>query len=154
MRHATQKAVIVILFTCYALFGILLEYYIHREIYPVFSWSLFSIMPNPKKEPTIYVHEMRGVTYDPPLSFTDMKFIFDEIGQSPTQYTAFIRTLGAALKNDNIAEIAKERRKIEALFGDEPYRYDVVLSTYDPVHFYKTHTAIEEHLMATFTNTQ
>jgi len=149
-----QKTVIALIFATYACFGVLLEYFIHGEIYPVFSWSLFSVIPNPTVDTTIRVHEMHGKQYEPPLTFQDLTFLFTEIGHSPTQYTPIIKRLGDAIKDDNQEKIDKERAHLEALFGTMPFRYDVVRITYDPIVFFSTHTPEDERIIASFTDSQ
>jgi hypothetical protein len=153
MRYEAQKTMIALVFTVYIASSVVLEYHFHgKEMYPVFSWSLFSIIPNPTTELTIRVRELDGIQYDPPLTFQDLSFLFAKVGGSPTQYTLIIARLRHAIENNSQEGIDRERVHLEALFGEGSFQYDLVKITYDPLEFMRTRKPSAEQYIASFSD--
>jgi hypothetical protein len=137
MAYRVAKMVVLATFALYALVAINLRGPL-QDVYPIFSWSLFSLIPNPDYRFTIEVLEARGEKHNPPLRFSESKALFEGINQSPTQYTPRINRLGRALINNNAREVAEARAELEAVFGEEAFRYQVVMIYADPVDYWKS----------------
>src|SRR5690242_5785329 len=84
--------------------------------YPFFNWGLFTKIPNEQQDFSIEIHTFDGRVYEPALLFSESKFLFDAIGQSPTEYTQTISELGAAIDRADTAVIAARRTVLEKIF--------------------------------------
>ncbi len=131
------------------------EYVAHNsEYYPFFSWSLFSKIPNPRNDFSIQVHQMQGRVFTPAQPFRDLRPLFENIGQSPTQYTSIISDLGNALVHGNEEVTRTRRATLEKIFGTEPFSYDVLAVTFDPLVAYKEQRFGTTTIIATFSGNQ
>lgn len=120
------------------------------EGYPVFSWSLFSMIPNSHVASTMEFLEIGGKVQMPPLAFSDSKPLFDAIDKSPTDYTPIISELSRAMQEHNSAKIPEIRKRLEVIFPPGPYRYRILLVTYDPIQYWKTHTYLRSQVLGEF----
>lgn len=145
MSYAVEKKLVLGFLAFYFVAGV---YAVDQ--YPFFNWALFTKIPNEQTDFTIEVRSFDGTKYDPPLAFSETRFIFDAIGQSPTQYTQPISELGQALDRDDGTRIAERRAYIERVFDGKEFSYDVLKITYDPVELWRTGAYRSREVIASY----
>lgn len=134
----------------YAVFAVPLQGFVIHESYPLFAWQLFSYIPNERTEYTIAVHQWGDSVYDPPLAFSELRFIAEAADSSPTEYIPDVQELGMAVEKGADERIDMYQQRVSHLFGNKPFRYDVRRVRIDPVEYWKTGTYKEEVLLGTF----
>lgn len=108
--------------------------FFHREIFPVFSWSLFSTVAEKKAEFAVLVTGMDGKTLETPLEFMESEGTFPGAGSIRAYYT--IQNLGAATLRRRGDDIERLRRVFEQNYlaseGREVH-YRLIFRSFDPV---------------------
>jgi len=138
VSYKARKRVALSFLGVYFLFALFLHGTPYQDLYPFFSWSLFSTIPNPKEEYTIEISQFGANVYDPPLTFSETKFIFDEINQSPTEYTPRIRNLGRAIESYDIQKAERLEREMSALFSGKEFAYTLLKINLHPLQLWET----------------
>lgn len=136
LTYRDKKRAVLSFLILYACAGFLANLAPRGEVYPFFSWSLFSAIPNQIKMYTIEISRIGNTYYDPPLLFSETKFLFDRIGQSPTQYLGPIQGLGYAI--DERGDIEAKQNVVAKMFSSDTYTYTVYYVVYDPLELYTT----------------
>jgi hypothetical protein len=136
MAYGAVKVTVLVLFVVYALVATNLRGSV-QDVYPLFSWSLFSIIPNPDHRYTMEILEAGGTRYDPPLRFSQSSALFAGIQHSPTEYTPRVERLGQALANGHTKAAAQARQELNALFGTRAFRYRILLVYADPLEYWR-----------------
>ncbi|MBI2902472.1 MAG: hypothetical protein HYY12_02645 [Candidatus Methylomirabilis oxyfera] len=97
-----------------------------REIFPIFSWSLYSTVPREAAEYGVRIFEVGGETLNPPLFFEDARAFFPYVNQAQLFMT--VQSLGRALESDNTEAIKTYRRLLERhhLRGRGVIHYEIV----------------------------
>ena len=150
MAYRTQKFLLLAAFTAYFFIGMFSQTIPGGEVYPFFSWSLFSTIPNERAVYTMEINRIGDIVYNPPLPFSETKFLFDTIHQAPTEYTTFISKLGLALDKDDEQNIDLYRAKLERIFPETAYSYTVFRVEYNPVEHWKSGTYTLQRALGTF----
>jgi len=119
------------------------------EWYPVFSWDLFSWVPNERSEYHMEIIQIGGITYNPPLAFRDTEEMFIDLGTSPTEYTPTIFKLGEAIIRDT-SKIAEHSDYLASVFAGQRYRYRIYAVTFNPVDYWKHGTYIDKVFIGEF----
>lgn len=128
----------------YFLIGMVTGFLRGKEIFPFFSWSLFSNIPNKTNEYTIIVDVYNGMIVSPPQLFQEAKEIirqFDSRNISPpASIIAYylMQDFGKAYERGEIQKAEKLRRLFEANYIKAPARYRLVRLIYNPVERWKT----------------
>lgn len=117
------------------------------EWYPVFSWDLFSVIPNEQDNFLMSIRYIGSDKYDPPREFRETEDLFVSQGISPTEYAPIIEKLGEAVMRNDKDALAKHLKKIEGIFSGLPYGYDIYEVIYDPVDFWKDGTYKQRELI-------
>ena len=153
MNYDRAKKLALIFLLSYLLIGMSNEY-IGEEVfnsgaewYPVFSWDLFSSVPNEKTDYHMRIVRLGPTNYDPPLPFRETSALFDSIGASPTEYTPLINKLGRAAEESDQTQIDFYSAKVRAIFGDRPYAYEILKVRYDPVEYWRASSYLETELI-------
>lgn len=107
-----------------------------REVFPVFSWFLFTKTPNVRAQYGLLVREAGGRELNPPRLYEEA----DGFVSAPRAIAAqtLFQEIGAALKQGNESEVRRLRRLLEATYLPLPARYDLVWVRYDPMVRWKT----------------
>lgn len=121
-----------------------------RDAYPFFNWALFARVPNTQTTYTIEIHRVGTRVFDPPLPFSETRFLFEKIGQSPTDYTDTVVNLAVAMGEHDPTRVARERAVLEKIFGNEPFRYALLAVEYDPLEHWKSGTYRASTMVAVF----
>jgi hypothetical protein len=148
MSYARQKQWVLGFLVFYFIAGM---YAVDR--YPFFDWALFTKIPNEQRDYSIQLRAYDGTVYEPALPFSESKFLFDAIGQSPTQYTQPISDLGTAIMRADERAVEQHREFVERMFDGKPFVYDVLKITYDPVELWRTGAYRSREVVASFENT-
>ena len=137
MPYWTVKTIVLVVFVAYAMMAMSLRGSV-QDVYPVFSWMLFSFIPNPNQDYAMEILEAGSMRYDPPLKFSQSKGLFEKIQHSPTEYAPRVDRLGQALARNDVEEAARVREELEVIFGNEAFRYQIFMIYADPVEYWKT----------------
>lgn len=124
----------------YFLFGMLTALLGAKEIFPFFSWSLFSFIPNENREYAIIVYEYDGIIVSPPQLFQQL---FQEakgiIRQSDSIIAHnLIQDFGNAYEGNEIRKAEKIRKLFNANFIKTPAQYSLIRIIYNPIERWKT----------------
>lgn len=84
------------------------------------------------------------------MPFSEMKTLFDSIHQSPTEYLVPIRFLARAYEKGEAEKVQSYRRKLETIFPEGEFRYDLVRVRYDPVSYWRSRIYAETETLTTF----
>ena len=107
-----------------------------HEIFPVSSWFLFPVTPNPDTKFALRLYRVEGKTLEPPRFYEEADgFVADP--QSIIVYEV-TQELGKAERRRDAPAIAEMRHNIETNYIRPPCRYELVAVTYDPVERWKT----------------
>lgn len=82
-----------------------------REVFPLFSWSLYSTVPREEADYGVRILAVGGQTVDPPLFFEDARSFFPYVNQSQLMMT--VQPLGRALDSGNTEAAARYRLLLE-----------------------------------------
>lgn len=155
MQYETLKVIAILSLIVYFLGGIATNPYpifgeqmYRRELYPFFSWFLFAEIPNPRPTTSMQLLSYGGTTYDQPLPFEKTGFLFEAIGQYPTQYLPIIRAFARELERSGNVE--PHRSALEKLFKEDA-SYRIVRLEYDQVAYWKTGSTTRTEVLGTFT---
>ena len=108
-----------------------------REVFPLYSWFLFSLVPTRVAAFDVLVRQAGERTYDPPLSYRRAVNSY----RNPHSIVPYrtVQDLGRAVETGQEAEVARLRRTFEARFRAWPVRYDLVKVVSDnPLAYWKT----------------
>lgn len=147
MPYEAQKKLVLGFLLAYLVAG---AYVVDR--YPFFNWALFTKIPNEQDDFSIEIRSFDGVAYDPALPFSESRFIFDAIGQSPTDYALPVSELGGAVVGGDAAAIAARREYVEKIFAGKEFAYDLVRIVYDPVEKWRTGAYRAREVIASFSS--
>lgn len=107
-----------------------------REIFPLYSWFLFSLVPTRTVAFDVLVREAGGRAYDPPVSYRRVTESF----RNPHSIVAYraVQDLGRAVETGQETDAARLRRSFEARFKAWPVRYDLVkVASDNPLEHWK-----------------
>lgn len=119
-----------------------------QEIFPVYSWFLFALVPDGRTQYGLLLEEVDGQPLDPPRLYQEAVGLV----YSPHSITAHKLTqrLGAALeRNDSAA--SRQRELLEKNWLPQQVRYSVVKLNADPILRWKN-GRYEMQSLATFTH--
>ena len=106
----------------------------HREVFPVFSWSLFSEIPEHKVDFGILVTAIDGNVLEPPGDLMEMREVYGAGGATRAYHT--IQDLGGAAMSRDTGKLDAARRTLESLYMEIPGRtvaYRLILRRFDPL---------------------
>ncbi|MEK7627917.1 MAG: hypothetical protein AAB421_00655 [Patescibacteria group bacterium] len=150
MPYSIAKGVIFSFLAMYFVLGFMTSFAQKGEVYPFFSWSLFSYTPNKGEAFTMEITAVGGKVQNPPIAFNETRPLFEKISQSPTQYTPIIRDLGIALAHNKTSAIDLLSKKLSLLFPSGRFSYDILRIEYDPVEYWRSKTYTTHEVLGTF----
>ena len=106
----------------------------HSELFPIASWSLFSLVPNTIEDFSVRLLEVDGRPLARALFFEDIKPIF--LGATSHDARVVIERFGLALAAGHFREAEEIRRRFEAEYLSKQahqVRYELVARVYDPM---------------------
>lgn len=138
----------------YFVLGAGLRVFVRDDIYPIFSWNLFSYIPNDQYKFSLRVLSYGTDKYTPPKRFDEMATIFEKIHQPPTEYVRDIDQMGYALQGKDTDKIARIKTRLDTMFYKTPATYEITKVRYNPVEFWRTRSYISEVVLITFDTTK
>jgi|GEM_PF-2227216 hypothetical protein len=139
MSYVALKKVVLVSLTLYAASAWYAHFFAPNEnLYPLFSWNLFSYIPNEVQTYTITILSYNHTIYNPPLAFDKKLFLLSSVNRSPNEFIWEIGELGRAFEAQDTDAIKRGRTLVETLFRGMPARYEVHHATYDPLTYWKT----------------
>jgi len=129
----------------YLLSVLVIHFYLKkREIFPLFTWSLFSTTPSSQKmDIGLYVTEIDGERIDPSLDFMVSRSRFNYAGDITAYHV--IQKLGHAINRKNEEREQSFRGLVEKKYlksAQSDISYQIVQRTYDPVERWKKGTVM------------
>lgn len=139
MSYAVLKKVVLASLTLYVASAWYTHFFAPNEnLYPLFSWNLFSHIPNEVQTYTIAILSYNHTTYNPPLAFDKKLFLLSSVHRSPNEFTWAIGELGRALATQDTDAVKTYRTLVEVLFRGMPAQYEVRHAIYDPITLWET----------------
>lgn len=120
----------------------------NREIYPIFSWDLFSYVPNEVVDFGLRITKTGNTELEPPLYFEAAVDLLPD-AQSIVAYTN-IQALGAAIRAGQPVELAADRVAALHLYPLLPVEYEIVQRRYAPLDRWRTGAVRSEELLGAF----
>lgn len=122
-----------------------------EDLYPFFSWFLFSVVPARVQEDYIIkIVEYRGSQVNPPALVEKTSGIFNK-SRSLAEYFQMTRNLGVAVSQGQAEQVKRLRVHIETnLFSGKPLTYAVYRVTYSPIERFKTGQLLSSQELAIF----
>lgn len=108
--------------------------YHHREVFPLFSWSLFTHVPSVRTDAGVQILQLGDRAFDPPLELLEARGLFPRASSIQAYYTVQ-KLAGASMARDG-AEIERLRRLFESEYlgaRDRHLRYRLILRRFDPI---------------------
>ena len=123
------------------------------EIFPFYSWDLFSYVPNLSIDYGLKINAIDGKYLETPLYFQDAKDIFDDT-ESIIAFNV-IQTLGTAIESDDQVQAEQLRQQIEELYLSdvEQVEYEIKKRTYYAGELWRTGRFETEERLATYDTT-
>ncbi len=120
-----------------------------REIFPLYSWFLFSLVPTHTVAFDVLIHAAGERTYEPPISY---RLAVDSV-RNPHSIVSYraVQDLGRAVEAGDDDEATRLRRAFEVRFRGWPVRYDLVkVDSDNPLAHWKTGQPQRSSLLASF----
>lgn len=141
-KHRKLKAFIATVFISYACSGAILAISSTliksaNEIFPVFSWSLFTFIPNDFHDYALRIIAIDNENLNPTLYFQDAGHWFPET-DSMSAYDS-IQKLGTAVSAKDVKRIEEVRQFLEPIYLGEvkSVSYEIVERSFDPLDRWK-----------------
>ncbi|MEM8861795.1 MAG: hypothetical protein AAGD96_26025 [Chloroflexota bacterium] len=145
-----QKSVIATVVILYFVIGNFSWGVFRHEIYPIFSWELFSLVPNLEVDYGLQIISMNESSLEKPTYFQELPNDFKDAESIIAFFV--IQDLGKAIDANDQEAIIDLRDQIETTFfsSKNNVEYAVVKRSYHPVDRWKTGKFEEEILMVTY----
>lgn len=103
-----------------------------RELFPFFTWSLFSRIVDVRKEYHLSVFTLDGQTFHPPV---DMRRLdaFPQFSDSRSLRHKALQNLGNAVENDDGDSATQRQRFAARFFGRHSVDYTISRHEYNPL---------------------
>lgn len=116
------------------------------EIFPVFSWSLFSQIPSKnQRQFDIFIHGNNEKSINPPIQFNQAPD-FTVKNQKNTAAVNLIQQLGIAYTTNNEEEFIQLQTLFEKNYLMDKVKYELISETYHPIKKLKTGESTVKHL--------
>ena len=107
-----------------------------NELFPFYSWSMFSLVPGVKVGYTVFIRELNGQTYSPAVEFCHADGLPIQV-HSVVVYRN-IQNLGMAFDSGNFKEFEELRDYFEKNYLPPLTRYALYRTKYDPLQQWRT----------------
>jgi len=115
------------------------------EVFPVFSWFLFHIVPNKPFHYEVLVLDVENKPLPKPLFFRDAR---DHLSSLAGEDTALqlMDFFGRAVKSGNEKAAGEYQRTFESTYMPRVTRYALVEVSYQPLEYWKTKAREEKQI--------
>jgi hypothetical protein len=124
--------------------GLLTLFHPAREVFPVYSWFLFSLVPQHQTRYALLLREVRGESLDQPRYYEEA----DGLVPAPHSVIMYelVQQFGGAVESHQNEQAQRLQKLLESNFLPPATRYDLVKTTFDPLTRWKTGQQQVEHL--------
>ena len=107
-----------------------------REIFPLYSWFLFALVPGQESQYAVRLQEVSGRKLAEPVLYQDA----DNLVADPHSVTVreLVQQFGLAVEKGRVREQLRIRRMMEKDHLPSSCRYELVIVTYDPLIRWRT----------------
>jgi hypothetical protein len=120
----------------YFVVGLLTEIYPGREVFPFFSWFLFTLAPQAGEQYALVLREVNGTMIDPPRLYQETDDLVPNVQSD--KMAELIQRLGAAIEQGETAKERQFRELLEANYLFPNTRYDIMRIDFDPLVRWRT----------------
>jgi hypothetical protein len=108
-----------------------------QEIYPIYSWFLFALVPNQEDRYDVRIYAVGNYKMEKPVLYSDGP---DNISPDPHSITSYkvIQKMGETYEKKDVKEFKRYRELFEknSLWGKTDY--EIVKVSYDPIQRWET----------------
>lgn len=127
----------------------------NKEVYPFFSWDLFSRVPGETFEDfDLLIHKIGDKEFNPPVFFKQTEGLYDKRDTRIGNYHPLIINLALSVKDQNLDEIFRNRSILESKFLLHPVEYEVVTVKFNTIERFETGRILEIRGLDKFTSMQ
>lgn len=107
-----------------------------EEVFPVYSWFLFALVPQHQTLYAVVLHEAEGRPLSQPRAYPEAIGIV----RDPHNVVAYqlIQQLGTAVEKQDTAQVVKLRHLLETNYLPARSRYEVAKISYEPLRRWRT----------------
>jgi hypothetical protein len=122
--------------TGYFALGLLTLLLPRREVFPLYSWFLFALVPGRESDYALRLREVNGQKLPEPVLYQDAKGLVAD----PHNVTVreIVQQFGRAVEKGRVQERLRIRRVMEKDYLPPLCRYELVIITYDPLARWRT----------------
>ena len=131
----TQRWVTLFL-TGYFVGGLLMLLHPREEVFPVYSWFLFALVPQQRTLYAVVLHEAEGQPLRQPRTYQEAAGIVRDPHNVVVHQ--LIQQLGAAVEKRDAAQVTEFRRLLETNYLPARSRYEVAKISYEPLRRWRT----------------
>jgi len=121
-----------------------------NNLYPWFSWEFFSYVPNPEYTYSMEVYMVDGQYYDPPIPFSETRYLAEEAGLDSTVYYFLARDLGKALDNDDVERADELDDQLRTMFSGKSHMFTIIKVYHDPIDYWYTGTYTDKTIVKVY----
>lgn len=127
---------VTLFLAAYFVGGLLTLLHPREEVFPVYSWFLFALVPQQRTLYAVVLHEAEGRPLPQPIAYQEAI----DVVRDPHNVVVhqLIQQLGAALEKQDAAQVAKLRRLLETNYLPARSRYEVAKIGYEPLRRWRT----------------
>jgi hypothetical protein len=116
--------------------GLLTLLHPREEVFPVYSWFLFALVPQRQTLYAVVLHEAEGRPLPQPIAYQEaINIVRDPHNVVVHQ---LIQQLGAAVEKQDVAQVTELRRLLETNYLPARSRYEVAKISYEPLRRWRT----------------
>lgn len=132
------------LLVSYFLIGMGSEFVLGKEIFPIFSWFLFSETPNQIVNFKIVLYSHNDKTLQPPVPFHQAPASMANAGD--INANVVINDLGSSFLQGKSAQINEHRKILENNYMKGQVEYGLIKETYNPIQKWNSDQGDQEVL--------
>ena len=129
------RKIFTLLFVGYFFIGISSHLFLKKEIFPLFSWFLFSKTPNQITSFTIILYKHNGQILEPPIFFHQAPKTMADSGAIAAN--SVINQLGRKYRQGNQSQVRNQRKLLEENYLKGEIEYGLIQETYEPIERWK-----------------
>lgn len=143
-------ALFLVTYTAVAIYGNV--YAERKEIFPVFSWSLFSYVSDRAKQIELEILEIDHAALAAPVYFYALRDEFCAAQKRDVTLSKLLERLAAALRSGNVKATESLRRVLERTYltGHRQVRYRIVLAKFHPIERWRNGTVRSKQELGRF----
>ena len=152
-KYLSCKNLIIIFFISYSAIAAYGNVYSPRkEIFPVFSWSLFSYVSDNSKQIELEITEIDHVALDEPTYFYELSREFHAARKRDVTLAKLLQRIAVARRNGDSEATESLRRVLERTYLSDHRQvgYRIVLTRFHPIERWRDGTIRSKHVLGQF----